>query len=63
MNAQHTAWRFLGNQVAYVQENDCKQGDKYSYTSDVDKALEMTEAQCRKFCRYMYDCASVGFWN
>lgn len=62
--AQHTAWRTLGNRVAYVEwvGNGQQTGDRYSYTSDATKAKPLTEKQCRDFCAYMRDCGAVGFW-
>jgi hypothetical protein len=61
---QHTAWRTLGNATAYVEwiGNGQQKGDRYSYTGDVNKAKQMTEKQCRDFCAYMRECATVGFW-
>ena len=61
----HTAWRFLQTHVAYVESIAPRgaKGDRYSYTSDADKALQMSDAQCRAFCRYMHECGTVGFWN
>ena len=60
----HTAWRTLGNATAYVEwiGNGQQKGDRYSYTSEVLKAKPMTEKQCRDFCAYMRECATVGFW-
>jgi hypothetical protein len=62
--AHHTAWRTLGNRIAYVEHigNGQQRGDRYSYTGDVNKAKQMTEKQCRDFCAYMRECATVGFW-
>lgn len=62
--ATHTAWRNLGNSIGYVEtiSNGQQKGDRYSYTSDLTKAKPMTEAQCKAFCAYMKDCATVGFW-
>lgn len=60
----HHAWRTLGNATAYVEwiGNGQQKGDRYSYTGDVSKAKPMTEKQCRDFCAYMRECATVGFW-
>lgn len=60
----HTAWRWLGVRLAYV-ESICQkgEGDKYSYTSDANKALLMSERECKAFCKYMHECATVGFWS
>ena len=61
----HTAWRSKPNgDIAYVEwiGNGQQKGDRYSYTSDVSKAKAMTEAQCKAFCAYMKECATVGFW-
>ncbi len=60
----HSAWRHAVDGIPlYVEEiNTSGNGDRYSYTRDNDKALRMTEQQCRAFCLYMRDCASVGFW-
>lgn len=66
MNTQtHTAWRTLGNSIGYVEwiGNGQQKGDRYSYTSDVNKAKPMTEAQCKAFCAYMKECCTVGFWS
>lgn len=62
---KHTAWRnTYKGEVMYVEEiNNSGKGDKYGYTGNVDKALRMTEKECRDFCRYMYDCGTVGFWS
>lgn len=63
----HKAWRFMNDKtVWYVESFDYspnRKGDPYSYTSNADKALALTDAQCRKFCRYMADCGTVGFWS
>lgn len=62
----HTAWRFnIAGQCLYVQEirKSGERGDRYNYTDRADKALSMTEAQCRTFTRYMKECDSVGFWS
>ncbi len=60
----HTAWRSIGNSIGYVEAvNNSGKGDKYSYTDKVDKALSMSEAQCKAFCNYMRQCDSVGFWS
>lgn len=61
----HTAWRmFNGGRIGYVEwvGNGQHKGDRYSYTSEEGKAKPMTEAQCRAFCAYMKECATVGFW-
>ncbi len=60
----HTAWRSLGRGIGYVASirKPGERGDKYSYTGDVDKALRMSERQCRAFCAYMRQCGTVGFW-
>jgi hypothetical protein len=63
-NTQHHAWRSIGNSIGYVESiNKTGTGDKYSYTEKVDKALSMTEKQCRSFCAYMRQCDTVGFWG
>ena len=66
MNTQiHTAWRNkIDGSTLYVEHigNGQHTGDRYSYTSEESKAKPMTEAQCRAFCVYMKDCATVGFW-
>jgi hypothetical protein len=61
----HKAWRFaVDGTVRYVQEiNHTGKGDRYSYTWLQDKALPMTEHQCRMFCAYMKQCYDVGFWS
>lgn len=63
----HTAWRIFNNgEPAYVQGFDfClnRKGDPYSYTTDTTKAAKLTEEQCKRFCRYMRDCDTVGFWS
>lgn len=61
----HTAWRmFNDGTVGYVESiSTSGKGDPYSYTSSHEKALQMTEQQCKTFCRYMYDCGTVGFWS
>lgn len=62
----HTAWRFFNNgQIGYVEtiSNGQQKGDRYSYTSSVEKAKYMTEEQAKAFCSYMKDCGTVGFWN
>jgi hypothetical protein len=65
--AKHTAWRYFnGKQIGYVESFDWspfRKGDPYSYTNDHAKALQMTESQCRKFCKYMSDCGTIGFWS
>lgn len=60
----HQAWRSIGNGIGYVEAiNNTGTGDKYSYTDKADKALLMTENQCKAFCSYMQQCATVGFWS
>lgn len=62
----HTAWRTKADGSTWYVEsvgNGQQQGDRYSYTDKVDQAKQMTEAQCRAFCAYMKDCATVGFWS
>jgi hypothetical protein len=60
----HQAWRFIGNGINYVQTiNRTGTGDKYSYTDKVDRALSMSEHQCKAFCAYMKQCSTVGFWS
>lgn len=61
------AWRFLPGKggplyVAHIF-NGQQKGDRYSYTTDGDKAYPMTDAQCRAFCSYMRQCATVGYWG
>ena len=65
MNKIHTAWRFVSSgQPLYVEEiNTTGKGDKYIYTQNADKALRMTQAQCRSFARYMKECDSVAYWS
>lgn len=67
IDSKHNAWRFIGNNpILYVESFDwspTRKGDPYSYTSEHSKALQMTEAQCRKFCKYMQECATVGYWS
>lgn len=67
MNTQtHKAWRFFNDgSIGYVEwiGNGQQKGDRYSYVSDESKAKPMTEAQCRAFCAYMKECATVGFWS
>lgn len=65
MEHSHKAWRYLGNRVAYVESADERRtkGDPYSYTSDMSKAVLLTERQCRTFCGYMKACGTVGFWS
>ena len=60
-----TAWCFLGGQVAYVEHvgNGQQKGDRYSYTSNIEKAKNLTDKQARDFCKYMKDCGTVGFWS
>jgi hypothetical protein len=60
----HQAWRSIGNGIGYVEAiNNTGTGDKYSYTDKVDNALLMSEHQCKAFCAYMKQCATVGFWG
>lgn len=60
----HSAWRSIGNGIGYVESiNNTGTGDKYAYTDKVEKALPMTEKQCRSFCAYMQQCSTVGFWS
>lgn len=61
----HSAWRFTQSKIAYVEwiGNGQQKGDRYSYTSNVDNAKKLTEAQARAFCKYMQDCGTVGFWS
>lgn len=61
---QHIAWRFSpqGN-IMYVSGVHNGKGDRYSYTSNQEDAYKMTEHQCRLFCSYMKDCATIGFWS
>lgn len=65
MEKIHIAWRFVSNsQALYVEEiNATGKGDKYSYTQNVDRALKMSEAQCKRFARYMRECDSVAYWG
>ena len=63
---KHKAWRFMTNgESAYVESirKPGEKGDKYTYTAEESKALEMTETQCKAFCKYMKDCGTVGFWS
>lgn len=62
-NTTHTAWRHVGKVALYVQAVHNGAGDRYSYTQDAKQAAQLTEHQCRLFCSYMRDCASVGFWS
>lgn len=66
MNTQtHTAWRNkIDGTSLYVEHvsNGQHTGDRYSYTTEASKSKPMTEAQCRAFCAYMKECATVGFW-
>lgn len=60
----HHAWRSIGNSIGYVESiNNTGKGDRYSYTGKVDNALLMSDKQCRSFCAYMRQCATVGFWS
>lgn len=63
----HIAWRYFNNgAIAYVQSFSWSlnhKGDPYSYTEDATKAAKLTEEQCKRFCRYMRDCDTVGFWS
>lgn len=62
---EHTAWRFNQDGTpVYVESlrKDGEKGDLYSYTHNEQKALKLTERQCRDFCAYMRDCGTVGFW-
>lgn len=64
--ATHTAWRFNNKgDVLYVEHagNNQHGGDRYSYTTKEANAKKMTETQCRAFCKYMQECATVGFWS
>jgi hypothetical protein len=67
METNSTAWRFFNNgTIGYVETFDwsaTRKGDPYSYTGSADKAIKLTEEQARKFCKYMQDCGTVGFWN
>jgi len=66
MRATHTAWTYTpANALLYVGHisNDQQRGDRYSYTTKAEQAKQLTEAQCKAFCSYMKDCASVGFWG
>lgn len=61
----HKAWRHGHNgKPLYVLwiGNGQQKGDRYDYTTDESQAKPMTERQCRAFCNYMKECASVGFW-
>lgn len=65
----HVAWRHtLKGSPMYVESirkpgDRGDRGDRYNYTGSADKALKMTDRQCRDFCAYMRDCATVGFWS
>ena len=65
--ASHNAWRFSGtsNAPLYVETvgNGQQAGDRYSYTTKQENAKLLTEKQCRDFCAYMKQCASVGYWS
>lgn len=65
MEKNHIAWRHnLDGSVRYVEEvNYSGKGDRYSYTEQASQAVKLTEEQCRRFCRYMKQCDSVGFWS
>lgn len=65
MERNHTAWRHnLDGSVRYVAEvNYSGKGDRYSYTDKENQAAKLTEDQCRKFCSYMKQCDTVGFWS
>ena len=65
MERNHTAWRHnLDGSVRYVEEvNYSGKGDRYSYTDKESQAAKLTEDQCRKFCGYMKQCNTVGFWS
>ena len=61
----HLAWRSnLQGVPMYVEAIRApgERGDRYSYTSKEANALRLTDRQCRDFCAYMRDCATVGFW-
>lgn len=65
MSNKHQAWRFnIDGAIRYVEEvNYTGKGDRYAYTDKEANAAELTEDQCRKFCSYMKQCATVGFWG
>lgn len=66
IDVKHKAWRFkISGEVTYVESirKPGERGDKYTYTAEESKALEMTETQCKAFCKYMRDCDSIGFWS
>lgn len=62
---QHIAWRFLatGGPMYVEWIGNGQQQDRYSYTSDGEKAKKMTESQCRAFCTYMRECGTIGYWD
>ena len=63
-DTHHNAWRSIGINIGYVEAiNTTGKGDRYSYTDKLEKALPMTEKQCRLFCSYMKQCDTVGFWG
>ena len=61
----YTAWRFIRSMSPLYVESITygKRGDRYSYTTDVNKAFPMTLTQCRAFCAYMHECGTVGYWS
>ena len=67
MEKVHKAWRHnpgKTGQAMYVagKRKEGDRGDRYHYTSKESDALLMSEFECRQFCKYMKECATVGFW-
>lgn len=60
--ACYKAWRYVGLVCLYVQTTT-PGSDRYSYTTDANKAKPLTEHQARAFCAYMAACSSVGYWG
>ena len=59
----YRAWRYLNGARVYVQASHKGPGDRYAYTDKVEKAARMSAQACRRFCNYMHQCDSVGFWG
>jgi hypothetical protein len=60
---KYIAWRFFNDRrPAYVAEiNTSGKGDRYGYVSREEQAIPISEAEWKRFSRYMYDVGSVGF--
>lgn len=62
---EYVVWRYLTQAPIphYVEAMHNDGGDRYSYTDNPERAMRMSELSAKRFCGYMRDCATVGFYS